>query len=76
MRENAITIYSFLTDGKLINQTSPIRWEGLGVFNCVLIPPVGLDGCHRFCGKNEAYCINQATVNQEKNALQLFIYDL
>lgn len=69
----SVVIYSELEDGLPSDGASPCRWGAWMVEHIDLLPPAGLDGCHRFCKKMESHCINLITPEQVLSAINELI---
>lgn len=69
----SITIYAELEDGLETDGDHPIKMGAWKVDNVALIPPAGLDGCHRVCRMGESHCINQITPDMVFEKIKIFI---
>lgn len=64
LRVPSVTLYHVLTDAEIPND-GPMRWgPDDDLPHVSLLPPPGLDGCHEYCRKPYAHCINLITPEQ------------
>lgn len=69
----SITIYAELDDGLETDGDHPVKMGAWKVDHVALIPPAGLDGCHRVCRMGESHCINQITPDMVFGKMKIFI---
>lgn len=69
----SITIYAELDDGLDTDGDSPVKMGAWQTDNVALIPPSGLDGCHRICRMNRSHCINQITPESVLREMEQFL---
>lgn len=69
----SITIYAELDDGIPTDGDHPVKMGAWGVKHTNLIPPSGLDGCHRVCRMGYPHCINQIRPEKVFEEMQNYI---
>lgn len=69
LHKPSVTLYAALSDGELTAGDSPYRMGAWKVPHINMVPPAGLDGCHRMCRMNFSHCINQITPKQVADAI-------